>query len=151
MSGNVLKILRTPHTESYYAEHIPNRDSGLDVYVSEDLDVELTGSPFSEVYTVHSDLRCELLVDGEASGFLLMPRSSIHKAHVLMANSTGLIDSPYRGELLGKVYATRDTNIKKGHRLFQIVAPNLKPIKVELVDSLSSTERGEGGFGSTGV
>ena len=39
---------------------------------------------------------------------------------------------------------------RKGERLFQIVHPSLKPIEVELTDTLSETERGSGGFGSTG-
>ena len=43
-----------------------------------------------------------------------------------------------------------DYIIKSGERLFQIIHPSLEPIKVELVDDVSNSERGSGGFGSTG-
>ena len=69
-----------------------------------------------------------------------------------MANSIGVIDSGYRGELMVPVDNPTDDDymIKPGERLFQIILPNLEEFEVEIVDELSETERGDGGFGSTG-
>ena len=86
------------------------------------------------------------------SHFWLLPRSSIYKTGLLMGNSVGVIDKSYRGELKAPVWSmTGDTAVQRGDRLFQIVAPDMGWIRhVRLVDSLPNTERGDGGFGSTG-
>lgn len=110
--------------------------------------------------------------------YFLFPRSSIYKKAFRLANSAGIIDTGYRG-LLGAVidchkthlaekYETYDScDIQKNsvdllerieatnsvvplERYFQICKPNLGKFMVVLVDELPSTERGEGGFGSTG-
>lgn len=86
------------------------------------------------------------------SHFFLMPRSSIFKYGLLMANSAGVIDKSYRGELKAPVWSmTGDSVVSTGDRLFQIVAPDMGWIRhVRLVEYLPATERGSGGFGSTG-
>jgi dUTP pyrophosphatase len=64
-----------------------------------------------------------------------------------------VIDASYRGELMAFLWNTKDTEVtvKKGDRLVQIVAPNMGHINtVNIVDSLDETERGDGGFGSSG-
>jgi dUTP pyrophosphatase len=91
--------------------------------------------------------------------YMLLPRSSIVKTPLRLANSIGIIDSGYRGNIMACV-DNIDTlvedeeleyyQIKQGDRLFQIVHPSLEGIKVELVDELPSSNRGTGGFGSTG-
>ena len=145
---NLLKVLRNRHTERYYSECLPGTDSGVDVYVSRPLDI-VNPAP-AERFTLHSEFFCEFAVDGEPSGFKFVPRSSISKTPLMMANSEGIIDSSYRGELLAKVRSDASYTVNEGDRLFQIVAPDFRPIRVELVDSLSETARGESGFGSTG-
>jgi dUTP pyrophosphatase len=74
----------------------------------------------------------------------------------MLANSVGIIDSGYRGPIIG---AFRNISCKqepyvveKYSRLLQICAPDLRPIMVELVGEnfFETTERGDGGFGSTG-
>lgn len=92
------------------------------------------------------------------SPFYLFPRSSFSKTPLMLANHTGIIDTGYRGNLLAAVRwlgsgedlsHTED----KHNRLFQICHPSLCPLYVVLIDDeqqLSSTSRGEGGFGSTG-
>ena len=70
-----------------------------------------------------------------------------------MANSVGLIDSTYRGELKVVVWNLSDDmyTVSPGTSLFQIVSPDLKSdISFEFVSELDATERGDGGFGSTG-
>lgn len=85
--------------------------------------------------------------------FTLEPRSSIYKTGLIMANSRGIIDRSYRGQLMAPVISvgSKLSSVEKGTRLFQIIAPALGYIKeVEYVASLPETQRGEGGFGSTG-
>jgi dUTP pyrophosphatase len=86
------------------------------------------------------------------SHFWLLPRSSIYKTPLMMANSVGVIDASYRGELMAPVRSNGpEYNIIRGERLFQIVAPDMGWIReVRIVDTLPETVRGEGGFGSTG-
>jgi len=80
--------------------------------------------------------------------YYLCPRSSIAKNHFQLANSIGIIDAGYRGNLMAKVRCFKNDSIQGGS-YFQIIAPDLKPIKVNIVKSLSSTTRGSGSFGST--
>ena len=84
--------------------------------------------------------------------FFIVPRSSIYKTPLRMANSIGVIDSGYRGELMVPVdnMTDEDYYIKPGERLFQIILPSLNEFEVQIVDELSDSERGAGGFGSTG-
>lgn len=86
--------------------------------------------------------------------FTLEPRSSIYKSGFIMANSRGIIDRSYRGQLMAPLVSvgSKHSSVEKGTRLFQIIAPALGYIKeVVYVDSLPETVRGEGGFGSTGT
>ena len=89
------------------------------------------------------------------TGFYMYPRSSVSKTPLRLSNSVGIIDAGYRGNLGAFVdnISTNEYNVEKGTRLFQICAPNLEPIHVEIVSSendLGNSERGSGGFGSTG-
>tara|TARA_Y200000002_G_C22627791_1_gene641091 strand:- start:355 stop:912 length:558 start_codon:yes stop_codon:yes gene_type:complete len=90
--------------------------------------------------------------DGNPNGIWMLPRSSIVKTPLRMANSIGLIDSDYRGNLKAVVdnRGNEDYKILKGQRLFQLASPSLKPFKINIVNSLADTERGDNGFGSTG-
>ena len=74
------------------------------------------------------------------------------KTPLRLANSMGLIDKGYRGNIMGCFDNRSDEDylIKKGDRLLQICSPSLDEISYELVDELDRTERGTGGFGSTG-
>jgi len=70
-----------------------------------------------------------------------------------MANSIGLIDGGYRGELIAVCDNIKDVHytVRRGDRLFQLVALDGSPIEYELCEELSATTRGSGGFGSTGL
>lgn len=98
----------------------------------------------------------------ESKGYMLAPRSSISSTPLSMANSIGIIDAGYRGEIIVPVRCHRDCNhpqtsdgclgyytVKANQKLFQIVAFDGKPIRIEIVDKLSDSERGDKGFGST--
>ena len=80
---------------------------------------------------------------------LLFPRSSVHKKGQLLANSVGVVDSGYRGEIMFKF--TRSTNqYSIGDRIGQIIILPYPQIELEEVKELSASNRGTGGFGSTG-
>ena len=98
-----------------------------------------------------------------STGYYMYPRSSMSKTPLMLANHTGIIDSGYRGNLMGALRYLPErylpepnvsTYILAKHtRLFQICHANLCPVYVVLVseNELTSTDRGEGGFGSTGI
>jgi dUTP pyrophosphatase len=83
---------------------------------------------------------------------LVFPRSSVRDKNLSMANSVGVIDHSYRGEV--KAYLVNNGTdpfpIKYGDRIAQLVLVPCALPEVELVEAVSTTERGEGGFGSTG-
>jgi len=150
-----------PSIAMYYPIALFNRsdaNAGFDLFSSSDVQVDQTPQFIPFGITVRL-LKVEPLPHGTSneylktdSHFLLMPRSSIYKSGLLMANSTGVIDKSYRGELKAPVWSmTGNSSVQKGERLFQIVAPDMGWIRnVRMVDSLPETERGAGGFGSTG-
>jgi dUTP pyrophosphatase len=83
---------------------------------------------------------------------LLFPRSSISKTILSLSNSVGVIDSGYRGPIMFKFrYPEEGMVYDVGDRIGQIIIIPYPTIEFEEVEELSSTERGEGGFGSTGV
>ena len=93
---------------------------------------------------------------------LLFPRSSVSKKTLSLANSVGVIDSTYRGEIIFKFKPTLHFNTKPetpffgdmeyevGDRVGQIIILPYPEIEYEGVDELSDTERGTEGWGSTG-
>ena len=81
------------------------------------------------------------------------PRSGLSlKTNLLVVNSPGTIDADYRGEvkvIMGN-FGNEDEVIEHGDRIAQMVLAPITQAKFDIVDELSSTERGSGGFGSTG-
>jgi len=122
-----------------------NTDSGYDLYCPETVLV-----PPHSVGTLDFKIRCSPNFQ-KLSGYYLYPRSSISKTPLMMANSVGIIDYGYRGNIMAKVYNTSNEayEVKKGEKLFQLCMPSLEPFSVSFVTELDSTERGTGGFGST--
>jgi dUTP pyrophosphatase len=124
-------------------------DAGLDLYSPGDIEI-----PGGGTVTIDFKIQCEGLSDNNHRNicYYLYPRSSISKTPLRLANSVGIIDAGYRGNIMA-VVDNRDKeqyNIQKGQRLFQICGRYLEPIELRLVEELSSSERGNDGFGSTG-
>lgn len=158
----ILELVVTKEGESFYpslgtVERRTNDNAGYDLKVIQDI------SPTQEPVLAPLGVRARLLKNdkcyvGNTEGvaeyhFTLEPRSSIYKSGFLMANSRGIIDKSYRGELKAPIVSVNNSEkrIEAGTRLFQILAPDLGWIKeVRYVAAIPVTVRGEGGFGSTG-
>jgi len=124
--------------------HFHDGDAGLDLYVLED-QTFVSG----ETKLIKLGISCEP-EDGKA--YFLLARSSISKTPLRLANSIGLIDGGYRGEIMAPCDNIKDFEYtaEKGQRLFQLVAADCSSISYTIADELSETSRGSGGFGSTG-
>jgi len=87
---------------------------------------------------------------------LLFPRSSITNHDMLLKNSVGVLDSNYRGEIkfrfidIGDDYDKEYNIYEVGDRIGQLIILPYPAIELKEVEQLSSTERGDGGYGSTG-
>jgi dUTP pyrophosphatase len=120
-------------------------DSGIDLIIPRNYYVE----PLS---TIKINLGIQVKVnDKNPHGYYLYPRSSISKTTFRMANSVGIIDYTYRGELIAVIdnISELKQKIETGTKLFQLCLPDLSPASINLVDELDMTARGSNGFGST--
>ena len=83
---------------------------------------------------------------------LLFPRSSVYKTEQHLANAVGVIDSGYRGEIKLKFTRSKDSlEYNVGERVGQLIILPYPRIELDEVESLGTTHRGSGGFGSTGI
>jgi dUTPase len=149
-------------------------DSGFDLLIPYDVSSHMFGYTdnrlSSVTFRVPLGVKCAMsesaptTTERTATGYYLYPRSSIVKTPFRMANSVGIIDAGYRGEIMAVVdnidvanndlKACLERYMPPMSRVFQICAPSLKPFFVRIVEhecELGVTERGSGGFGSTGV
>ena len=127
--------------------HYHEGDSGLDLFCPTDILVKA-----GETVKIDLQIQCEALKNnGSNMSYYLYPRSSIVKTPLRLANSVGIIDAGYRGNIMAFVdnIKTEDYIVESGTRLFQICSSDLSPLTFELVNQLSDTSRGQGGFGST--
>ena len=141
----LIKPLNKNAREKYLNHgHFHDGDAGLDLYALEDI----VFSPL-ETKKIKLGIACEPK-DGRA--YYLFPRSSISKTPLRLSNSIGLIDGGYRGEIMASCDNIKDFEyiVKEGDRLFQLVATDSSSISYSIVETLSDTTRGSGGFGSTG-
>jgi len=82
----------------------------------------------------------------------LFPRSSIYKTGQTLTNCVGVVDSGYRGEIMMKFTLSKyGKEYEIGDRVGQLIIMPYPKIEFEEVDELSPTERGKGGYGSTGA
>lgn len=134
------------HPDAVLPAYAHPSDAGMDIRSVEELTI-----PVGKRALVHTGLVVNLPPAYEAQ---VRPRSGLAlKAGVTVLNTPGTIDAGYRGEIgvilinLGE----SDFVIKKGDRIAQLViAPVTQPIVVEATE-IDETDRGAGGFGSTGV
>lgn len=132
------------HKDAWKPSYAKPGDAGLDlVAISMEEGVD-------DIITYNTGLAVEI---PEGYVGLLFPRSSIYKQDIDLANSVGVIDSGYRGEikfnfrLVGnKEYAYQPT-----YKIGQLIIIPYPQIELEEVEELSTTDRGDGGFGSSGA
>ena len=134
------------HPEATLPAYAHASDAGMDVRSVEDLTI-----PAGRRALVHTGLVMVLPPDAEAQ---VRPRSGLALRHgVTVLNTPGTIDAGYRGEV-GVILANfgdAPFEVKKGDKIAQLViAPVTQPVIVEVAD-VNATDRGAGGFGSTGV
>jgi len=157
-----LMDLYQKHINAHNAEMINNPfpNSGFDLFVWKNVEFQ----NYHKTVFVDHGLKTEMIYYSpvlkkfEPAAYHLVPRSSMSKTPLMMANHMGIIDSGYRGNLLAPVrflpgYDPPPFVLKSETRLFQICHPSLCRIYVMVVDTedLTNSTRGVGGFGSTGV
>lgn len=136
------------HNASIENDMYPN--SGFDLFVP---DKTVFDEAFHTKF-LNMRVKGEMSFHNAPCAYLLHPRSSISKTPLMLANCTGIIDSGYRGDLIGAFRSFQSSyTVDKHTRLLQICHPTLCPIHVNMIHDetlLSNTVRGSGGFGSTG-
>ncbi|MBQ6341330.1 MAG: dUTP diphosphatase [Kiritimatiellae bacterium] len=140
-----VKVLRTDPEAQLPAYAHPG-DAGMDVRSIEDV----TLAPGARAL-VRTGLVLELPPDAEAQ---VRPRSGLALKHgVTVLNTPGTIDAGYRGEV-GVILVNLGAEpfvVEKGMKIAQLVVAPVAQAEVVEVDEIDSTDRGVGGFGSTGV
>jgi dUTP pyrophosphatase len=144
-----------PYLKEMYKQRANHEDdSGVDLYFPEDGTVPPMYNNKIVTSKINFEIKCQMKLRDKPIAYMLVPRSSIVKTGLRMANSIGIIDRSYLGSIIACVdNFGHPYEIKKGDRLFQIVAPNLAPLKVVVLEDdedFETTSRGSGGFGSTG-
>ncbi|SEO87441.1 dUTP diphosphatase [Denitrobacterium detoxificans] len=122
-------------------------DAGIDLRSVEDITLQ----PFERAL-IHTGI-CVAIPEGYA-GFVLLRSGSAIKQGLSLVNAPGLIDSGYRGELMCiaiNLDANEPIHVKVGDRIAQLVIMGVENVSLLVQDELSETQRGEGGFGSSGV
>lgn len=120
-------------------------DAGIDLRAAEAVTIEPMESE-----KVRTGIAAEI-PDGCVG--LVFPRSGLGSNGLTMRNAVGVVDSGYRGEIMAAMWNTTEQpwSIGKGDRIAQLVVVPYVRCEIEEADGLSDTERGEGGYGSTGT
>ncbi|MDT9756435.1 dUTP diphosphatase [Heyndrickxia coagulans] len=142
---DVLKV-KLLHPDAQLPQRANPGDAGLDLYSIE----EKTIAP-GEAELIRTGIAIELPRRTEAQ---VRPRSGLALNHrVTVLNSPGTIDEGYRGEI--KVilinFGKQPFTVEKGMRIAQMIIAPVMSVTVTVTEQLAESERGEGGFGSTGL
>jgi len=125
-----------------------NGSAGLDLRAC--VDKELLVSP-GDTHLIPTGIAIYIRDPGYAG--LIVPRSGLgHKHGIVLGNLVGLIDSDYQGQLFVSCWNRGETpyNVAEGERIAQLVIVPVAQVKFNQVESFDDSERGTGGFGSTG-
>lgn len=141
------------HEDAVIPVRANGTDAGWDIVAIDDGIIKRDG----DCNILYIQYRTGLAIQPD-NGFYteLFPRSSVTKTNLFLANSIGLIDEGYRGEIMVRFkIAVSDhddyfSGYKKGDKIAQLVVKKTIRANFIEVDELSDTERGDGGFGSTG-
>lgn len=146
--GAYMKI--KPLVENFIAPERKNNSAGMDIFLQNDITLQvgmdnIIGLGFASEFP-------------ENQVALLVPRSGVGVKGIHLRNTVGVIDADYRGEWIAHITVDEvGTNawgsameFKRGDRLLQAIMVPVITDKPEIVEELSDTTRGDGGFGSTG-
>lgn len=173
--------IKIKNTGTIIPKNLTQYDVGYDIVasshpaISGEYNEDLQAWSRIDYIQYHTDLYIEPCVDDKIYHTNIFPRSSISNKNLMLANSVGLIDAGYRGELLVRFnYTTQPEDLvariqghqatvpmftkvnmekiyTKGERIAQLVIAETHKVEFEMVEELSDTDRGKGGFGSTGA
>ena len=143
-SFNVNVKVKKLHENAVIPSYSKVGDAGMDLTITQ----EIENTTFSVSYGFGIAMEIPQGYVG-----LIFPRSSVRNQELILSNCVGVIDSGYRGELQATFKKTNGLDsikYKIGDRGAQIVILPYPQIKMTEVENLSNSERGSGGFGSTG-
>lgn len=144
--SNKLNIkIKKLHENAVIPTYSKDGDAGMDLTITR----EIENTTFSVSYGFGIAIEIPKNYVG-----LVFPRSSVRNQDLILSNCVGVIDSGYRGEIQAtfkKTDGLDSIKYKVGDRGAQIIIMPYPSVNFTEVDELSSTDRGEGGFGSTGA
>ena len=157
-----------PELKSLYVEKMKSSsrgDAGIDLYVPDTIEESDTTKTLFLDHQIICRMTKETMDWEVPVSYYLYPRSSISKTPYRLANSVGIIDSGYRGNIIAALDCIRNIQniqniqnipytLEKFQRIVQICAPTLEPVQLVVCNSKEemnmNTERSTGGFGSSG-
>ncbi len=147
------KVLKNGNENNLIAPAIG--DAGWDLIANSDPEIVYSDDKKKNILYIEYDTGVTVQ---PPQGFftLLFPRSSISKYELALCNSVGVIDSGYRNSIklrfrfLGKRFSKNSLIYKKGDKIGQLIFTPMFSVSAHQTESLDSSERGNGGFGSTG-
>jgi dUTP pyrophosphatase len=143
--SNMLDVkIKKLHKDATIPTYSKDGDAGMDLTITE----LISDTTFNVTYGFGIAMEIPMGYVG-----LVFPRSSVRNMDLILSNSVGVIDSGYRGEIQATFKKTQSLSMgyKVGERGAQIIIIPYPKIKFTEVNELSSTDRGTGGFGSTGI
>jgi dUTP pyrophosphatase len=143
-TGSLNVKIKKLHPEAVIPVYSKDGDAGLDLTITQ----IYSNTTFDVTYGFGIAMEIPMGYVG-----LVFPRSSIRKMDLALTNCVGVIDSGYRGEIQATFKKSQGLDSIKysvGERGAQIIIMPYPKVNFVEVDELSSTERGDGGFGSTG-
>ena len=144
-----LKILDPRLGREYpLPQYATSGSAGIDLRASIDTAMELNPG---DTQLIPSGIA--LHIDDPGLAALVLPRSGLgHKHGIVLGNLVGLIDSDYQGQILVSCWNRGQTTftIQPGERIAQLVIVPVLQVEFDVVDAFTASERGAGGFGSSG-
>jgi dUTP pyrophosphatase len=130
-------------------QHATPGSAGVDLRACIDAAIELRPG---DTQLIPSGIAIHLDDPGYAA--IVLPRSGLgHKHGIVLGNLVGLIDSDYQGQVFVSVWNRGQTTftIQPGERIAQLVVIPIAQVDFEVVEAFTASERGAGGFGSSGI
>lgn len=143
-----IKVKVINHSNNELPQYATPMSAGMDLRAFTDEPITIMPG---ERKLIHSGINIQL---PEGYELQVRPRSGLALKHgITLTNAPGTVDADYRGDVGAIVHnlGTEPFIVNNGDRICQIVAKEYVKIEWEEADSLDSTERGEGGFNSTGI